>query len=49
MIAKLRAARAALHGGVEDIAIVFGKHEDGFLTAPGTRIVARVGTGATTS
>jgi acetylglutamate kinase len=40
MIAKLRACRDALNGGVQDIAIVAGKHADGFLTAPGTRIVA---------
>jgi acetylglutamate kinase len=46
MIAKLRACRDALQGGVQDIAIVAGKHADGFLTAPGTRIVAHAGTGA---
>jgi acetylglutamate kinase len=47
MIAKLRACRDALQGGVQDIAIVAGKHADGFLTAPGTRIVTHAGTGAT--
>jgi acetylglutamate kinase len=41
MIAKLRACRAALHGGVQDISIVSGRHPDGFRAAPGTRIVAR--------
>jgi hypothetical protein len=46
MIAKLRACRDALKGGVQDIAIVAGKHAGGFLTAPGTRIVAHAGTGA---
>ena len=49
MIAKLRACREALHGGVRDISIVSGRHPDGFLTAPGTRIVAHAGTGAATS
>ncbi len=40
MVAKLRACRDALHHGVRDIAIVSGRHADGFLTAPGTRIIA---------
>lgn len=40
MVAKLRACRDALHNGVRDIAIVSGRHADGFLTAPGTRIIA---------
>jgi acetylglutamate kinase len=40
MIAKLRACRDALRGGVQDVAIVSGRH-GGFLTAPGTRIVTR--------
>jgi acetylglutamate kinase len=39
MIAKLRACREALRGGVSDVAIVAGRSADGFLTAPGTRIV----------
>jgi acetylglutamate kinase len=45
MIAKLRACRDALAGGVKEIAIVSGRHEAGFLLAPGTRIVAHAGTG----
>jgi acetylglutamate kinase len=49
MVAKLRACRDALHGGVQDIAIVSGRHADGFLTAPGTRIVAHAGAGAPTT
>jgi acetylglutamate kinase len=48
MIAKLRACRDALRGGVQDVAIVSGRHAGGFLTAPGTRIVAGVGAGAPT-
>jgi acetylglutamate kinase len=40
MIAKLRACRDALTGGVSEIAIVAGRHSEGFLAAPGTRIVA---------
>jgi acetylglutamate kinase len=48
MIAKLRACRDALQGGVQAISIVSGRHPDGFLTAPGTRIVAHAGTGAST-
>jgi acetylglutamate kinase len=39
MIAKLRACREALRGGVSDVAIVSGRHSAGFLAAPGTRIV----------
>jgi acetylglutamate kinase len=45
MVAKLRACREALHGGVRDIAIVSGRHPDGFLTAPGTRIIAPAAAG----
>lgn len=41
MVAKLRACRDALHGGVQEIAIVSGRNPGGFPTAPGTRIVAR--------
>jgi acetylglutamate kinase len=48
MIAKLRACRAALHGGVQDISIVSGRHPEGFRAAPGTRIVTHAGTGAIT-
>lgn len=40
MIAKLRACRDAFTAGVTDIAIVSGRHPEGFTTAPGTRIVA---------
>jgi acetylglutamate kinase len=39
MIAKLRACRDALRGGVREIAIVSGKPATDFLAAPGTRIV----------
>jgi acetylglutamate kinase len=49
MVAKLRACRDALHGGVQEIAIVSGRHADGFLTAPGTRIIAHAGAGAPTT
>jgi len=46
MVAKLRACRDALQHGVRDIAIVSGRHADGFLSAPGTRIVAHAGADA---
>ena len=49
MVAKLRACRDALHGGVTDVAIVSGRHAGGFLTAPGTRIVAPAATGVPTT
>ena len=38
MVAKLRAARAALDAGVTEVAIVHGRDPKGLLEAPGTRI-----------
>jgi acetylglutamate kinase len=41
MVAKLRACRDALRSGVRDIAIVSGRDDAGFLSAPGTRIASQ--------